>query len=310
MVAVMCANAGVERVYEAPGFVAGGFHRPARSVIHAGGKGVNVARVLTTLGHSCRLCGFAGGGNGAFMARDLQRGGISLDLAQIHEESRTTICIVDSAGGRPTRLDESGPLVSPAEIEQLERRWQHALREATLAVISGNPPRGVPKAFYQNLVELARRRSVPVCLDAHEEPLNAGLQGRPQLVKINRAELNWLAKRPLKVPDEAVGFCRELLEGGIELFVVTLGSQGALLVTRERADLVTLPEVTVVNEVGAGDAATAGLCDAYLAGKSVVEQVRAAVACGAASCAEFTPGLMPRREMLELEQKLEVTALA
>jgi fructose-1-phosphate kinase PfkB-like protein len=129
------------------------------------------------------------------------------------------------------------------------------------------------------------------------------------MVKINLAELNWLAKRPLKVPEEAVTFARRWLQGTTELFMITLGSKGALVVTGERADLVTLPEVTVVNEVGGGDATTAGLCAGYMEGKELLAQARYAVACGAASCAEFAPGTLNPGEMEKLEEELEVTAL-
>src|ERR1035437_3431984 len=117
MVLVMCANAGVDRTYEVEGFAAGAWHRPSRSWISAGGKGLNVARALQGLGVPAVVTGFAGGFPGDFIFCDLDRLGLAGEFSRIREDSRTTISLLDSTTGQVTRLDEAGPTVSDPEVE-------------------------------------------------------------------------------------------------------------------------------------------------------------------------------------------------
>lgn len=301
MILVLCANAGVDRTYEVPEFTAGHYHRPDRVLVAAGGKGINVARVLLALRQPVTVAGFAGGRSGAFVAADLRSAGLGLALTQIREESRTTLTIVDPTNGRVTRLDEFGPLVSPAEAESLRQAWIAALPGADLAVISGNPPRGVPRDLYARLLHYAAREQIPTALDTHEEPLQESLAGRPGLLKPNLRELSWLAKRRLEVPDGVVSFSRELLGQGVGAVLTTLGKRGAILVARDSPSLlVTAPETQVVNAVGAGDAALAGYLAAWREGRPPAERARWAMAAGAANCGSLGAATVSRAQVEQL----------
>ncbi len=301
MILILCANAGVDRTYEVPEFSAGRSHRPDRALVAAGGKGINVARVLAALRQPTTVMGFAGGRAGAFVAADLKAAAIRTAFTQIREESRTTLTIVDPRNRRVTRLDEAGPLVSPGEIETLRRQWIAALPGAQIAVISGNPPRGVPRDLYAHLLQYANQARLPTVLDAHEDNLQEALPGRPHLLKPNLRELSWLAKRPLEVPDGVVAFSRELLRQGVDTVMTTLGKQGAIAVGREGpALLLTAPEVQTVNPVGAGDASLAGFLAAWREGRPLADRARWAMAAGAANCASLAPGGITREQVEEL----------
>jgi 1-phosphofructokinase family hexose kinase len=295
----LCANAGVDRTYEVPDFAVGGFHHPARMLVGAGGKGVNVARGLSALRVPVAVAGFAGGRAGALLAADLRRLGIQPALTQIREESRTTLTVVDPQTHSVTRLDEWGPLVSPTEVLMLRGQWKAAMQSAEFAVIAGNPPRGVPRELYAQLVSRSVKEGVPTLVDAHEEHLQGALSARPQVVKVNLRELTWLAKRPLVVPDGVIAFSVELLAEGVEAVFTTLGAAGALLVARGlNPALVTAPEVDAVSAVGCGDAATAGWVAAHREGRPLTERARWAVAAGSANCA-LLPAAAITREALE-----------
>ncbi len=310
MILILCANAGVDRTYSVPEFSAGHYHRPEHVLVAAGGKGVNVARVLVSLGQSATVAGFAGGRSGSFAAADMRSAGIRTSLTQIREEPRTTISIIDPRNRRITRLDEAGPLVSPNEIETLRRQWIAALPGAELAVISGNPPRGVPRGLYAHFLQYAARENVPTALDAHEDFLQESLVGHPQLLKPNLRELSWLAKRPLDVPDGVVSFSRELLRQGVGTVLATLGKQGAILVGREGpALLVTAPEMEMVNSVGAGDASLAGFLAAWQEGHPLAERARWAMAAGAANCAALSAASCTRERLEELLPRVTVEPL-
>ncbi len=311
MILVLCANAGVDRTYEVPGFQLGHLHHPRKVRIVAGGKGANVARVLRALKHSVTLAGFAGGKAGTLIAADLRKTKIKPALTQIREESRTTVTIVDANSRQVTRLDEVGPLVSPAEVQELRSRWRELLEQAEMAVIAGNPPRGVPRGFYVRLVKRAQQQAVPVLVDAHEEPLQEAVGAQAQIIKSNLPELNWLAKRQLTVPEGVVEFSRELVEEGVETVLTTLGREGAILVMRGHDPLrIQAPEVKVVSCVGSGDAATAGWVAATCEGREVTERARWAVACGAANCMQLGAGECTRKQVEELVGQTKLTVLA
>ena len=311
MILVLCANAGVDRTYEVDGFEAGQYHRPERMRVGAGGKGINVARVVRALGPPVRVAGFAGGMAGAFVAADLRRAGLETAFTRIGEESRTTLTVVDPRGKQVTRLDEWGPLVSPAEAQALTARWGELLGEAELAAISGNPPRGLARDFYTALVAEARRQGVPLVLDAHEEPLQAGIAGLPAALKVNQKELGWLAERPLAVPEGVVEYSRQLLELGVGAVLTTAGAAGAILVSADgKAVHLLPPPVECTSAVGSGDAALGGYLVARQEGLSAVDQARWAVAAGTANCTKLGAGVCRRDEVEALAAEVTLRELS
>jgi len=311
MILILCANAGVDRTYEVADFQVGHYHRPAKMMVSAGGKGINAARVLVALRQPVTVAGFAGGRAGAFIAADLRRAGIRPALTQIREESRTLLTIVDPRSRQATRLDEYGPLVSPAELDALHNRWRELLAEAQVAVISGNPPRGVPRDFYARLLRRAAEQGVSTVVDAHEAHLQGALAGRPQILKPNLQELSGLAKRPLEVPEGVVHFSRALLQEGVEVVLTTLGKGGAILVARGAEPLLATPPPIerVVSDVGSGDAALAGFVAAMREGRPLPERVRWAVAAGAANCTSLGAGICTREQVEELAARSTVEPL-
>ncbi|MCD6359987.1 MAG: 1-phosphofructokinase, partial [Armatimonadetes bacterium] len=171
MITILCANAGVDKTYGIANFVAGGFYHPESVLTAAGGKGINVARVLSVLGVPNRVTGFAGGNNGRYLASQLLDSGSQPDFVSIAEESRVTITIVDRVQHTHTRVDEVGALVTPGEVDKLIARWRKLMGSTKMAVISGSAPRAVTKELYAELTDIARKARVPLILDAHDELL-------------------------------------------------------------------------------------------------------------------------------------------
>ena len=229
MVLVMCANAGVDRTYEVEGFAAGGFHHPRQSWISAGGKGLNVARALHRLGVQVVVTGFLGGFSGDFIFCDLERVGLPCEFSRIAEDSRTTISILDLTSNAITRVDEWGPTVSESEAELLHAQWSELVSYASQAVISGNPPPGVPGDFYSRLITRARDCGVPVLLDAHEMALGDAILAGPEVITPNLEELSWLANHPLSGNEEVVDYSRDLNAAGVGVVLTTLGAEGAVV---------------------------------------------------------------------------------
>ena len=308
MITVLCANAGVDKTYEIANFAAGGYYHPGQMLTMAGGKGINVARVLVALGQSHRVTGFAGGNNGRFISKQLMDGGSPPELVTIAEESRVTISVIDRVQHTETRVDEVGALVTPGEVSKLTAKWRKLLRSSNMAIISGSAPRGVSKELYAELAQMARKAKVPLILDVHDEMLARALPARPMMIKPNLSEFQQLMRRQLTVPDGVVAASRELLDDGLSVVMVTLGARGAIGVTESHGIWwAKPPKVSVVSAVGSGDAFVAGFAAASMERKEFSERMRLATACGAANASSVGAGQITREKVEEIlpEVKLE-----
>jgi tagatose 6-phosphate kinase len=219
----------------------------------AGGKGVNVARVLHGLGRDAVVTGLAGGATGAAARGELERSGLIDATVSVRGESRVTIIVVER-DGEVTGFSEPGPKVTAAEWARLLARFDQLLGTAEAVVLSGSLPPGVPLDAYAQLIAIAAGADVPVLLDAEAEALIRGVAAGPQLVKINASELEGFAPGL----DVLSGAAR-LRAAGAGAVVVSDGPGGLLGLTESGAWRAVPPRVSGGNPTGAGDAAAAAL---------------------------------------------------
>jgi tagatose 6-phosphate kinase len=227
----------------------------------AGGKGVNTARVLHTLGEDVAVCGFVGGVHGELARAELGRAGLRDELVEIAGESRQTIVVVDAAG-QATGFSEAGPHPSGAEWAALRARLDGLLGQASALVIAGSVPPGVPGDGCAQLVTAARAAGVPALVDTAGAWLAAGLSAGPAIVKINRAELRGV----VGAGSDVLAGARTLRGAGPELVAVTCGAEGLVAVGDSGAWRAAPPRAMHGNPTGAGDAASAALARWLAAG--------------------------------------------
>ena len=122
MILTVTLNAAVARTLVVPSLTLGHRHRAPESVTLAGGKGINVARSLRTLGVPVLATGFVGGRNGDAIRDGLSAAAIPFDLVEIEGYSRTSTAIIDPMAGTQTEINEYGPEVSPSEFREFTRR--------------------------------------------------------------------------------------------------------------------------------------------------------------------------------------------
>lgn len=310
MITVLCANAGVDKTYEVPNFAAGGYYHPSAASTVAGGKGINVARVLQAFDQPHLITGFVGGSNGRFINKNLIEAGHNTDFVQVAEESRLTLNVIDPAQKTQTRVDERGPLVTPSEVRRLAATWAKHLERTSLAIIAGSAPRGVSRDLYRELVEMARGRNRPVILDARDDLLERAIAAKPTVITPNLNELQRLMHRQLSVPDGVLEAATDLVEGGITIVLVTLGARGAIGVSSKGAWLARPPEIDRVSSVGSGDAFTAGFALASIRRARFADRLRTAVACGAANAETFGAGRLTRERVQELMAEVVVEQIS
>lgn len=310
MLTVLCLNAGIDRTYEINDFAVGGYFRPQRARVNAGGKGINVARVAHRLGVETIVSGFAGGAGGSFISRQLNAEGVLTDFVPIEEEPRVCVNVINRTAQKQTQIDEVGPLVTPSELTRLRSKWRELLAKSAAAVLSGSAPRGVPFNVYAELITIARRAGVPAILDAREEYLAEGVKALPHMVKPNLDELSALLDRPIHDSTAALAGAQELAERGIGIVLVSLGAKGVVGATRKQGHwIATPPKVDVVSAVGSGDALVAGFTAASLGGRGFEECLRWGVAAGAANAATFGNAFCTREQVMELAPHVKISQI-
>jgi tagatose 6-phosphate kinase len=269
VILAVCLNLALDITYRVGSLELGATTRVDDVRERAGGKAVNVARVLDALGHEVLVAGFAGGWVGRAVVEELDRAGLAHDLVPIAGQSRRTLIVLDDEGGEPTGLSERGPEIGAGEWVAFRELYARRAREASAIVLAGSLPLGLPDDAYASLI---RTSDAPVLLDTSGEPLRLGAAAAPALVKVNRGEIGG-----------GLEAARELRAAGAGAVVVSLAEEGLLAVTGEGEHRVPAPEVVSGNPIGAGDAASAALTAGLVAGTPWPDRLADAAALSAAA---------------------------
>jgi tagatose 6-phosphate kinase len=308
---VLCVtlNAALDLTYHTDAVVLGDVNRVDPTHAHAGGKGVNVARLLTMWGHVAVVCGFAGGPVGAEIIGSLDEAGIGHRMVACVGDSRRTVTVVGAADRTSTGFYEPGPIISPAEWDAFLATYAEALGSSRLVVLSGSLPPGIPADAYRQLTAAARAHGLAVIVDAHGKPLLHALEAGPSIVTPNEAELAEAVGLSRPIPlDKAVDAAHRLVAEGADRAVATLGPRGLIGADRSRAWLATTPAVEG-NPTGAGDAVVASLADSELSGRSWPDALGHAAATAAAAVRMPAAGTVDPDHVAELSENVEVREL-
>jgi tagatose 6-phosphate kinase len=289
MILTVCLNPAVDITYrlDSP-LEPGSTHRVGSVHERAGGKGINVARVLHQLGESVTVLAPVGGGTGTAIRSDLVAGGIPTELVDVAGTSRRTLAVVEES--RATMLAEPGPTLAAGDWAALLAAFERLLPAATLVVLSGSLPPGLPTDGYRVLTERADAHSLRVVLDADAEPFLSALPARPYLVKPNLAELaGVLGAEPavgeLESVEQVVAGGRRLITMGARNVVVSRGEDGLVAITEDGCWQVRTDAVVAGNPTGAGDALVAALALGTVRGDPWLGRLRDGAATGAAAVA-------------------------
>lgn len=250
----------------------------------AGGKGVNVARVLAANRVDVCALGLIGGATGVIVESLLAAAGVAHDLTTIAGTTRRTVVVAAGSGEvGATGLWEPGPVVTVPEWDRLRATYRSYLGKADAVVLAGSLPPGVPAHAYGDLIGLANAAGVPVILDADGAALRAGLAARPAVTKPNAQELAAAVGLPVIDVGSAIVAARRAQAAGARDVVVSLGSAGLVAVTGDRAWAARPPGHLPGNATGAGDAAVAALAVGTVARESWPARLVRAVAWSAAA---------------------------
>lgn len=285
MILTLTPNPALDITYHLADIQIGGVNRISAVTERAGGKGINVARLLAARNVPVCALGPVGGPTGAAIRTLLDADEVAHDLTTIAGSTRRTVVVAGPT--EATGLWEPGPVLSPVEWQQVCRSLTDRLHEADVVVLSGSLPPGAPVDGYRELVEAAASAGVPVVLDADGEALRHGLLGGPSVVKPNAAELAALIGFAVADPAAAAMHARSM---GARDVIVSLGSEGIVALVGDQVWSARPPVTFPGNATGAGDAAVAALAFGLAAGDTWPERLTRMVAWSAAAAAAPVAG--------------------
>jgi tagatose 6-phosphate kinase len=285
MILTVTPNVALDITYRVDQLTPGTSHRVRGVKEQAGGKGINVARVLHALGHDTMILGFIGDATAAAVTSDLARGGLAHELISIEGPTRRSIAVVDSTSGEATLFNEPGPRVPARSWEDLEAMLTARLPEATALVVSGSLPPGANDDACARLVRLAAAQRVTVVVDTVGEALFQAAAAGADIVKANAREL--LDTTGLS---HVTAAATALRRRGAKAVVASLGEAGMAAFTPGASWRAAPPTRIVGNPTGSGDAATAAVIAGAVAGTPWPDRLRHAVALSAAAVIQPTAG--------------------
>jgi 6-phosphofructokinase 2 len=288
MIATVTLNPCLDRTITVHRLVVDETNRWTGTHLYAGGKGIDVSRAIHEMDGITTAYGFVGGPDGRILEILLDEEGLPFSFTPIMQETRTNFIITDTTTSQQTRINAPGPRISKKELERFIGKLRRIYPSPDLMVFGGSVPPGVPVNIYHDLVMEANGFGIRSILDSEGQWLEEGIKAKPYLVKPNVREAEELLKTELSTEKAIINGALGLVEMGIEVAVVSRGTDGIVAATKEKIIKAVPPPVKVRSAVGAGDCAIAGLALKLAYGEPLIEACQLAVAMGTA--AVLTPG--------------------
>lgn len=281
-IVTLTVNPSVDKSTHFSGLVAEQKIRCKEPQFDAGGGGINVSKAISRLRGSS-LAVFTSGGPVGEMLKDLvAKEKVDFQTIETETATRENFIAVDDNTNSQYRFGFTGDVLSDSEVEKLLGTISNM--KPKYLVASGSLNEGLSSDFYQKVAEIAKETNSKLIVDTSGEALKKVLETGVYLIKPNVGELAKLVGVERLETEQVDEAAKEIIaKGGAEIVVVSLGPQGAILVTKDQCEFVPAPNVAKKSTVGAGDSMVGGIVWALSQNKSLKEVIRWGVACGSAA---------------------------
>ncbi len=311
---IVTLNPAIDRVIEARDPSSSPRPSPrADGLLFPAGKGANVAKTVEALGKEAVVLGLVGR-NAYSLFNTLRSPHIRVHLTVVESTTRTNLTVYDPVSKTTEHTRTSGFKITAEDVDSLYAVMEETVAEDDIVVLTGSLPAGAGASMYRDIVVRLNAKRVRTILDSSGTELALGLEGRPFAVKPNLEELEYVAGRPLSTETFVVCAAREICDRGIDLVVVSRGSEGVLAVSRDggpalKANVAVDQNHALTGPVGSGDALVAGIAAGLLERLPRRELIRLGVACGAANLLSLGPGVCLPADIARILQKVEISEI-
>ena len=313
MIVTVTLNPSVDISYHVDNLKIDDVNRVENAGKTAGGKGLNVTRVVNALGSQVLATGILGGTLGHFITGQLDEQNISQNFYEINKESRNCIAILHD--GKQTEILESGPTLTQEEADGFLKHFKNLLENKSISVltISGSLPKGLSADIYKKIISLANEKNIPVILDTSGSTLAAILDDhslRIAAIKPNFDELR--ALEDIEISDDPEEWKKILVAPrfqNVEWIIISMGADGAFAKHQDIFYKVDIPKIKVVNPVGSGDSTVAGIAYSLENNDSDEKLLKTAMTTGMLNTMESQTGFINPDNFDEYFDKVVVTEL-
>ncbi len=289
MIITLTLNPALDKTANIAPLVPGGLNRIESSTIDAGGKGINVSKLIKNLGGKSIATGFVGGSTGSALLAMLDNLSLVHDFIDVEGTTRINLKLLDKVNGI-TEVNDPGVQVTKKEEEALLAKLYSFIEntpenasEKTLFVLAGSMHKDASKDFYRELTKNLKARNAIVFVDADGEAFKEALKAEPDFIKPNKEELlRHFGIEKDVTQDELIDLCRELIKmHNVGMVALSLGHEGAIFVTKDTCAVAPVLKVKVSSTVGAGDSMVGAVAYAFANNLSFEDTIKYAMACSA-----------------------------
>ncbi len=300
MIYTITFNPALDYISQVNNFEIGKINRTEKEKILPGGKGLNVSTVLKNLGIKSTALGFIAGFTGEELKRNIEQRGIKTDFIKV--KKGITRINVKISSKEETALNGNGPDIATEDINELLDKIEQINSKDTV-ILAGNIPKCINNDIYEIICKKLECKKVRFVVDATKELLMNVLKYKPFLIKPNKEELEETFKEKIETKEDIIVHAKKLQEMGAQNVLISLGGEGAILVTKENKEyFLNAPKGKVLNTVGAGDSMVAGFIAGYEKSGEFEYAFKMGVATGSASA--FSMNLATAEEVANLLKEI------
>lgn len=302
MIYTVTLNPSIDYVIKVDNLTTGKVNRVNEEHVYPGGKGINVTRILKSLDHDNIALGFVSGFTGDYIVNSLKDLNLKSNFIKVKEGfTRINVKIKSQ---EETEINGQGPKISEEELNEFYGIIDK-LVDGDVLILSGSIPSCLDEKLYEKIMERVNSKDIKVVVDATNNLLLNVLKYRPFLIKPNNHELAEMFDVELKSTEDVIFYARKLKEMGAQNVLISMGKDGALLVSEnDEVFISSVAKGEVVNSVGAGDSMVAGFVSGYLKTNSYEEALRLGAASGGATA--FSSDLATREFIDRLVKEIKV----
>lgn len=302
MIYTVTLNPSIDYVIKVKKLVKGHINRVNEEHVYPGGKGINVTRILKNLDNDSIALGFVSGFTGDYIINSLEE--LNLESNFIKVKDGFTRINVKIKSEEETEINGQGPQISDEELNRFYEVIDQ-LVDGDILILSGSIPSCLDERLYEDIMKRVEYRDIKVVVDATKNLLLNVLKYKPFLIKPNNHELAEMFNVELNNTEDIIFYAKKLKEMGAQNVLISMGKDGALLVSEDNQVLLSsVAKGEVVNSVGAGDSMVAGFISGYLKSNNYEEALRLGAASGGATA--FSSDLATRELIDKLIKEIKI----
>jgi 1-phosphofructokinase family hexose kinase len=263
MITTLTPSPSIDLDYSLNSLQLGGVNRARAFSFHAGGKGVNVSRVLTLMKVNNVAMVPMAKANGDFFISAAEAEKLKLEIMPIGSPLRLNVSLVHE--GLTTKVNAESSPWTDAEAKKIAGRFKMRVRRSEFGVIGGSLPAGLDPEWIAKLVADNSNRT-KVVVDCSGDVLKAAIAAKPFLIKPNQDEAAQLIGSAIVTLGDAIDACFELHALGAKNILLSLGEHGSIFYNGQMLYRAKAQNIVATNTVGAGDSLLAGFIGKFKAG--------------------------------------------